>query len=140
MTWVCDKCGCEYDDDRTWAISQHKYSRHNLDTGEEYIERYKRVKSEIPEQYHEAYKKLTGYGKHAPTSIQAAVCYIESGATQEIVADTFDITERTIRKTVESLIDEGAVELKYVQKNCKKTGKGEFGKRTSGPRNWTPSA
>jgi len=138
MTWNCPECGKEFEEGRRWAIYQHKYETHNLESGEEYIERYQRIKSEIPEKYRSIYEQLTGHGKRAPHSIQAAVYYIEFEINQETAAETFGVSIQTVRNAVEDLVDRGVISLEYVQENCVKDGYGQFGKCTNKNRNWKP--
>ena len=123
--WVCPECGTEFNQDRKSAINQHKYQRHNLDT-ESYIERYKRIKTEIPERYSEAYESITGSGR-APKTVQAAVCYIESDTTLDKAAEIFDKSSVTISKMVKELIEHDAVTLEYVRENNHDNGFQVFG-------------
>ena len=112
---VCEECGKTWPAEKRVQYHNHRYRTHCLDT-ESYIERYKRIKTEIPERYRDAYENITGAGC-APKTVQAAVCYIESFATLEDAAEAFDRTPVSIRQMVYRLIDEDAVTLEYVRSN-----------------------
>jgi len=92
---------------------------------EDAIERYRRIREEIPDKYRDAYEKITGQGK-SPTGFQAAVCYIESEESQAAAADAFDVSDLTIRKLTRDIIREGVVSLEYVQENSPHGGSKVF--------------
>jgi transposase-like protein len=118
--WTCPECGREYEESQRDSAINHKYNAHNLDT-DSYIERYRRIRTEIPEKYHGAYEEITGEGK-SPTVFQAAVCYIESGVSQNKASEIFGPTPVAIRQMVRRLIREGVVSLEYVQENSPRSG------------------
>ena len=122
--WTCPECGKEYRENQVGSIYKHKYQRHELDT-ESYINRYRRIRDEIPQKYHDAYEEITGRGK-SPRGFQAAVAYIESEVSQDTIAEAFDITPVTIRNTVRDIIREGTVSLEYVQENSPDGGSKVF--------------
>jgi len=100
-------------------------SNARIDT-ESHIERYKRIREEIPDKYRDAYEEITGQGK-PPRGFQAAVCYIESDVSQYTVEEAFDVTPVTIRDHTRRLINRGVVSLEYVQTNSPRAGtKGQF--------------
>jgi Fe-S cluster assembly scaffold protein SufB len=122
--WECPECGKAFDESQLSSIWQHKYNRHGLDT-ENYIERYRRVRQEIPEKYRGTYETVTGEGK-SPAGFQAAVAYIESEVSQATIKEAFDVSEVTIREHVRRIIREGVVSLEYVQANSPHDGSKVF--------------
>jgi hypothetical protein len=101
---------------------------------ETYIERYKRIKTEIPERYHDIYESLTGSGR-SPSVFQATVCYIESEVSQSGAADIFDCTEVAIRDMVRDIIDAGVVTIEEVRENNDDRWQ-RFGEKRVDGENW----
>ena len=96
-----------------------------LDT-ESYIERYKRIKEQIPERYREAFEELTGEGK-SPNVFQGAILYIESEKTIIEAAELESTNETSIREMVNRLINRDVVSLEYVRRNNHDNGFQVFG-------------
>ncbi len=124
--WTCPKCG--FEPDNYGAFCVHKYQRHEIDSGDKYIERYRRIKKEIPDKYNAAYEALTASGK-GPKTVQAAVAYIEGGGTQDDVSKAFDTSVVAIRNMVWELIDRKAVTLEEVRENNFQNGFQQFGEK-----------
>lgn len=139
---TCCFCGDEFGS--PMSLSSHLSKEHNedyskLNNGKCYIKRYRKVKREIPEKYHDAFEEMTGSGRSL-LSVQAAVCYIESSVTQDMAADIFAVSDVTVRQVTRDLVDRGIVSLDYIQENCIRDGNGQFGRRTDGEVGWKPEA
>lgn len=124
MTHTCSECGRSWPDDKLNNYQNHIYGSHNLDTAN-YLERYKRIRREIPAKYRDVYDDLTGKGK-SPKAVQAAICYIESEVTQSVAADAFGVTAFAVRTHTRELVRRGVVSLEYVRENSPREGRGQF--------------
>ena len=102
-----------------------------------YIPRLEMTMREIPDKYHEALWELTGQGK-SPKSVQATIDYIEGEGTQCELANKYGITEWSVRNVSREMVEQGYVELEYIQENCDREGKGVFGQFTNGECTWKP--
>jgi len=126
----CPVCGRDFNTYRGMRVHQyaegHDRGRSEHLRTDSYIERYKRIREEIPEKYRDAYEEITGQGK-SPRGFQAAVCYIESEADIETVEDAFDVCEVPIRENTHRLIDRGVVTLAEVRENNHQNGYQKFG-------------
>lgn len=132
---MCDECGAEYEEG-TWKACKHKYNGHNLDNGAEYIKRYKQAKSEIPKRYEDAFDQLTGSGRGIDT-VQAAICYVESGCTQQIAADIFGVTGVSVRNRARDLVEMGVVDVDEIWTDTNHQQFAEFRAEQS---DWKPQA
>jgi len=129
-TSKCPICQEEFD---SWHSMRVHQGSSKCDTGstgrldtESYIERYKRIKEQIPEKYKGAFEELTGQGK-SPNVFQGAILYIESEKTLKEAANLEDTCEESIRTLTNDLIDRGVVSLEYVRRNNFDNGIQVFG-------------
>jgi len=70
-----------------------------------YKQEMQRHRDEIPEKYHEVFDSLVGRGV-APSSIVAAVDYLENSDSQAKTAQEHDVTSVTIRSTLDKMEEE----------------------------------
>ena len=120
---VCPNCKKEFNDGR--GVHRHIEFCDGVDRAP-YIERYKSIRENIPEKYHEVYDDLSGSG-HTPRSIFAAICYIEWNETLEETSEICDTSIPTIRDKVEKLVDTGVVDLEDVREGKSKNEYQVFG-------------